>query len=82
MRKTKAGIRNKQDWDAADHQRAGHDMVAPPLTLARSNIETSFRNLDVAAKALTRIDEPYFAAQIAQMVNTLQAIVDVLKARK
>ena len=57
MRRTKSGARNKQDWDIKDHLAAGHSPVAPPLTLAMTNIGTSAANLESAARALKRIDE-------------------------
>ena len=82
MRRTKSGARNKQDWDIKDHLAAGHAPVAPPLTLACTNIATSAANLESAARALKRIDEPYFAAQVALMVKTLDTIVSTLKTRE
>ncbi len=82
MRLTKAGTRHKTDWDVKDHLAAGHSPVAPPLTLACTNLATSAANLESAARALKRIDEPYFAAQIAAIVSTLDAIVSTLKSRE
>lgn len=82
MRITKAGTKHKTDWDIKDHLTAGHSPVAPPLTLAMTNIGTSAANLESAARALTKIDEPYFAAQVALMVKTLDAIVSTLKTRE
>ena len=82
MRITKSGKRHKTDWDIKDHLAAGHAPVAPPLTLAMTNIGTSAANLESAARALKRIDEPYFAAQVALMVKTLDAIVSTLKTRE
>lgn len=82
MRLTKAGIKNKQDWDIKDHLTAGHSPVAPPLILAMTNIGTSAANLESAARALKRIDEPYYAAQVALMVKTLDAIVSALKSKE
>ncbi len=82
MRITKANVKNKQDWDIEDHLKAGHSPVAPPLTLAMTNIGTSAANLESAARALKRIDEPYFAAQVALMVKTLDAIVSALKSKE
>lgn len=82
MRITKSGKRNKQDWDIKDHIAAGHSPVAPPLTLAMTNIGTSAANLESAARALKRIDEPYYAAQVALMVKTLDAIVSALKSKE
>lgn len=82
MRITKSGQRHKTDWDIKDHLAAGHAPVAPPLTLAMTNIGTSAANLESAARALKRIDEPYFAAQVALMVRTLDAIVSTLKTRE
>ena len=82
MRRTKSGARNKQDWDIKDHLAAGHAPVAPPLTLAMTNIGTSAANLESAARALKRIDEPYYAAQVAQIVKTLDAIISTLKTRE
>lgn len=82
MRRTKSGQRHKTDWDIKDHLAAGHAPVAAPLTLACTNIATSAANLESAARALKRIDEPYFAAQVALMVRTLDAIVSTLKTRE
>lgn len=82
MRRTKSGARNKQDWDIKDHIQAGHSPVAPPLTLACTNIATSAANLESAAKALKQIDQPYYAAQIAQMVKTLDSMISILKAKE
>ena len=82
MRITKSGKRNKQDWDIKDHIAAGHSPVAPPLTLAMTNIGTSAANLESAARALKRIDEPYYAAQVAQIVRTLDAIMSILKSKE
>ena len=82
MRITKAGTKHKTDWDIKDHIAAGHSPVMPPLTLARMNICSSAANLETAAKALKRIDEPYFAAQVALIVKTLDAIVSTLKTRE
>lgn len=82
MRITKSGKRNKQDWSTLDHLVAGHAPVAAPLTLAMTNIGTGAANLESAARALKRIDEPYFAAQVALMVRTLDAIVSTLKTRE
>ena len=82
MRLTKAGTRNKQDWSTLDHLAAGHAPVAPPLALACTNLATSAANLESAARALKRIDEPYFAAQVALMVKTLDTIVSTLKTRE
>lgn len=82
MRITKSGKRNLQDWDIKDHLAAGHAPVAPPLTLACTNLATSAANLESAARALKCIDEPYFAAQVALMVKTLDAIVSTLKTRE
>lgn len=82
MRITKANVKNKQDWDIKDHIAAGHSPVAPPLTLAMTNIGTSAANLESAARALKRIDEPYYAAQVALMVKTLDAIVSALKSKE
>lgn len=82
MRITKAGIKNRQDWDIKDHIAAGHAPVAAPLTLAMTNIGTSAANLESAARALKRIDEPYYAAQVAQIVRTLDAIMSILKTKE
>lgn len=82
MRITKKNKRNLQDWSTLDHLQAGHSPVAPPLTLACTNLATSAANLESAARALKRIDEPYFAAQVALMVRTLDTIVSTLKTRE
>lgn len=82
MRITKKNKRNLQDWSTLDHLAAGHSPVAPPLTLACTNLATSAANLESAARALKRIDEPYFAAQVALMVKTLDTIVSTLKTRE
>ncbi len=82
MRRTKSGARHKTDWDIKDHLQAGHAPIAPPLTLACTNLATSAANLESAARALSKIDEPYFAAQVAQIVRTLDAIVSTLKTRE
>lgn len=82
MRRTKSGARHKTDWDIRDHIQAGHSPVAPPFTLSLSLIGGSAVSLERAAAALKQIDEPYFAAQVAQIVRTLDAIVSTLKTRE
>ncbi len=82
MRRTKSGRRNKQDWDIKDHIAAGHSPVAPPLTLACTNIATSAANLESAAKALKNAEERVIAAQIQVIVSTLDAITAQLKGKQ
>lgn len=69
------GSLNAQDWPA-DRQ------TLPPITLATSNINNAKISAEIAARALTRINEPYYAAQVALMVKTLDVIVSTLKTRE
>jgi len=82
MRITKSGKRNKQDWDIKDHIAAGHAPTLPPLTLAVTNISTSAANLESAAKALKSAEERVIAAQVAQIVKTLDGIMSILKTKE
>lgn len=81
MRLTKAGAKNKQDWDTKDHINAGHAPTLPPLDLAITNIRTSAANLSVSARCLKNIDERTLAAQVQTIVNTLDAITEQLKGK-
>lgn len=76
MRITKSGQRHKTDWDAADHDRAGHPQTLPPLALARHNIEMALISLGVAERCDT--GQPAAHASIEEAIRALEAALELL----
>lgn len=75
MRITKAGKRNLQDFNDADHAAAGHAFVAEPLFLALCNVRSSLANLEVAADALEKLQSEVkrLKERVIELENALEA---------
>lgn len=76
MRRTKTGARNKQDWDAKEHDRAGHPQTLAPLPLARHLLTVSTINLETAASKLN--GQPSAQAAVQQALRALAVALELL----
>jgi hypothetical protein len=77
VRITKAGKRNLQDWNDADHAAHGHAFVAEPLFLALCNVRSSLANLEVAAGALEKLQSE--VKRLRERVSELEGTLEALK---
>lgn len=76
MRITKGNKRNLQDFDAAEHDRAGHAQTLAPLALAKHDVLMSICNLETAASKLT--GKPSAQAAVQQAMKFLEAALELL----